>query len=423
MKPMPLRLFFFLLILLGSVAGGAGVRAQETTAETNAETTVAATVNDSAITNVDVADRAALLFLSSGLPRTPQNITRVKERALRTLIDEKLEVQEAQHDELDVEKADVDRALAMVAKQNNLAPEQLDGFFSAKGVPKQTLIDQIKAALLWSKVIQRVLRPQVAVGDDEVAAALERIKANEGKTEYLLSEIYLSLDNPADEDKIRQLAEDIVKRLGEGASFTALAQQFSQGSTAVQGGDLGWIQPGQLQGELDRAARDLKPNQISLPIRMADGFHIIGKREERVITAQDESHAEFFMKQAALPLHGRSLEQARDEVEAFKKTINSCTALATHADEFPSWKVSNLGSKHLAELPPWLATLAKTQPLGKPGAAMQQKDYALLLYVCERNDSNSSHDLIQNQIGNEKLDLQARRLLRDLRRAAAIEIK
>lgn len=412
---MPMNFLYRLVLLLAFLLFCPALRAQEAR--------VVATVNDEAITSNDVDDRSALIFLSSGLPPSEENKKRVADRVLKNLIDERLQMQEAKRNELDVDKEDVEHALATVAKQNNLEPSQLDAFFRSKGVSKQTLVDQVKSTLVWTKVIQRVLRPQVEVGDDEVAAALERIKANEGKTEYLLSEIFLSVDNPADDEKIRALGEDLVKRMAQGKPFSALAQQFSQGTGSINGGDLGWVQPGQLTGELDRAARGLQVGQVSLPIRMPDGYHIIGKRDERTISAVDEGAIEVFMKQASLPLHGRSLEQAKVDINAFTQSINSCNALTNRASEFPEWSVANLGSKRLGELPRWLAKMAKEQPTGKPGPALQKKDYALLLYVCERNESGSDRTAILNRLGNEKLELQARRLLRDLRRAAAVDVR
>jgi peptidyl-prolyl cis-trans isomerase SurA len=49
---------------------------------------------------------------------------------------------------------------------------------------------------------------KVEIGDDEIDAVIDRIRANAGKEEYLVSEIYLAVDNPKDEDQVRQLARE-----------------------------------------------------------------------------------------------------------------------------------------------------------------------------------------------------------------------
>lgn len=407
-----LRPFFFLLLLFFAPPLYAGSAAE-----------IIAVVNDEAITHGDVDDRVALMFFSAGSEPNEDIKKRIRERVLKSMIDERLQLQEAKRYDVDISGDDIDRALETVAKQNGIPRAQFEDMLKEKGVPKSTLVDQIKATLAWTKVIQRVLRPQVEVGEDEINATLERIKANEGKSEFLLSEIYLAVENPADEEKVKALATDLVERMKAGASFGSLAQQFSQGTGALNGGDLGWVQPGQLASDLDAAAQGLRAGQIAPPIRLADGYHIIGKRDERIISAVDKSAIEVRLKQASLPLQGRSLAQAKEDTEKFRSTINNCGTLSTRAEQFPEWTVADMGTKKLSELPRWLSIIAEKMPTNEASNVMEKKGYALVLYVCHRNDSGSDRATITNTIGNEKLELQARRLLRDLRRDAAIDIR
>ncbi|MBI3419374.1 MAG: peptidylprolyl isomerase [Proteobacteria bacterium] len=345
---------------------------------------LAAVVNDEAITQTDLNDRVAMVFLSSGLPQDVESRKRITARVLDSLIDEHLQMQEARRYGIEIDPADIDKALGNIAKQNNMTADQLTSFMQSRGVPKQTMVDQVKASLAWMRLAQRVLRPQVEVGDDEVKAALERIHVNEGKPEYAISEIFLAVNSPAEEDRVRELANKLVDRMRQGARFGVVAQQFSQGIGAINGGDLGWIQPGQLSGEMDRAVRTLAVGQISLPIRMPDGFHILGKREERLITATDPATTEVHLRQASLKLAGHAPPQAEAEIKRFVENMQNCQALA-RPESFPEW--------------------------------------SQVLYVCERNSSGTNHDALVNAIGIEKLELQAQRLLRDLRRSASIDMR
>jgi peptidyl-prolyl cis-trans isomerase SurA len=409
MTKMFLRFFAFLVCLAGPLLA--------------ADTGIVAVVNDDVITNTDVKDRMGLVFLSSGLDQDAESIRRVKERVLRNLIDEQLQMQESKHYDIDIENEEIDKAFEKVAGQNQMSATELHAYMRQRGVPEQTLENQIRAALSWSKVVQKVLRSQVEVGDDEVNAVLERIKANEGKPEYLMSEIFLPVENPTDDDKVRELAENLVERLKQGTSFAALAQQFSRGTGAINGGDLDWVQPGQMQGELDQAVRKLDVGQVSLPIRTTDGYYLLAKRKERVISATDPDAVQLKLKQASFPLNGQSLDSARVDIEKFRQAASSCSALATPASQFPQWKVQDLGIKRLVDLPPWLQNIVRNQSVDQPSSPLEASGYAILLYVCERNDSGANRSAIMNSLGNEKLDLQARRLLRDLRRAASIDIR
>ncbi len=380
-------------------------------------------VNDEAITNADVEDRMGLIFMSSGLERNEANSKSVRERVIKNLIEEKLQMQEAKHSGIDVSNAEVETAISSIAKQNRMTTDDMNAMMQRGGVPRQTLVDQIKATLLWTRVIQRKLRPQVEVGDDEVSAVLERIKANEGKPEYLMAEIFLNVDNPADEPKVQELAMSLIDRMKNGTPFNVIVQQFSKGTGALNGGDLGWIQPGQLGGELDKAAQAIAVGNVSPPIRMPDGFHILAKKQERIISAVDPRAIAVHMRQANFALQGRTLANAQPEIDRFRQNVASCSALTSRVGQYQDWSAADLGEKRIGELPPWLAKLAQTLPVNEPSSVMEKNGYAMLLYVCERNDSGADRSIILASLGNEKLELQARRLLRDLQRSASIEMR
>lgn len=71
-------------------------------------------------------------------------------------------------------------------------------------------------------------------------------------------------------------AEDILRKLAEGAAFEDLAKKFSTCSSAATGGDLGLISLGKADADFEEAALLLKPSEITKkPIRSRFGFHII----------------------------------------------------------------------------------------------------------------------------------------------------
>lgn len=102
-------------------------------------------VNDEAITNADVEDRMGLIFLSSGLERNEATSKSVRERVIKNLIEEKLQMQEAKHSGIDVTNAEVENAIATIAKQNRMTIDDMNAMMQHGGVQRQTLVDQIKA--------------------------------------------------------------------------------------------------------------------------------------------------------------------------------------------------------------------------------------------------------------------------------------
>src|ERR1051326_6663582 len=84
-----------------------------------------------------------------------------------------------------------------------------------------------------------------------------------------VAEIFLAVDNPAQDEEVRRLAERLSQQMRQGARFSAVAQQFSQSATAGVGGDIGWVRPDQLPPELSKAVTQLRPGELSPPIRVS----------------------------------------------------------------------------------------------------------------------------------------------------------
>ncbi|RDU99816.1 peptidylprolyl isomerase [Trinickia dinghuensis] len=80
----------------------------------------------------------------------------------------------------------------------------------------------------------------------------------------------------------RQKLLDIRQQIEAGGDFAQFARTYSQDGSASQGGDLGWISPGETVPEFERAMNDLKDNEISEPVRSEYGYHLIqvlGRRD------------------------------------------------------------------------------------------------------------------------------------------------
>jgi peptidyl-prolyl cis-trans isomerase SurA len=83
----------------------------------------------------------------------------------------------------------------------------------------------------------------------------------------------------------KQRMDSIKERLDNGGNFEELARQYSEDGTASKGGDLGWVNPGDLVPEFEKVMDGLTTNQISEPIKSRFGWHIIqvlGRRDQDV---------------------------------------------------------------------------------------------------------------------------------------------
>lgn len=393
------------------------------TPASNSGTSIAAVVNDSVITTTDLEQRLRLAILSSGLPDNAEVRAHLLPQILRGLVDEQLQSQEAKRLDLSVTKEEISQALEHIAHDNNIPGDMLQ-FISSHGASPEAMTAQIRSGLLWNKVVQRELRPRVDIGDDEIDAVIERVRADAGKEEYLVSEVLLTVDNPKDEEQVRQVAENLVQQLKGGANFAAIARQFSQGTGATQGGDIGWIQQGQLAPELNRALAAAGPGQVSDPIRTSNGFHILGVRDKRTIALSDQSKTTINLMQAFRPYAGGDKASIMQEAAHVRAAVKGCSTLDAALTKFPGWKAQKMGDMNPDKAPAWIADKVRSVATGGASDPLSTDKGAAILFVCGRNDSSTvDRDAVMHSIGTEKLELQARRLLRDLRRAAYMDIR
>lgn len=77
------------------------------------------------------------------------------------------------------------------------------------------------------------------------------------------------------DDKARAVLEGLRTRIEHGESFTELAKRYSEDASAPQGGDLGWLNPGETVPAFEQAMNALKDGQISEPIKSPFGWHLI----------------------------------------------------------------------------------------------------------------------------------------------------
>ncbi|HTR59681.1 MAG TPA: peptidylprolyl isomerase [Casimicrobiaceae bacterium] len=98
-------------------------------------------------------------------------------------------------------------------------------------------------------------------------------------------------------------------RLDTGAKFEDLAKLYSEDATAAKGGDLGWLNPGDVVPAFEDAMNRLAIKQVSAPVRTTFGWHLIEvlERRKQDVTADRER------VQAQLAIRQRKSDEAFDD--------------------------------------------------------------------------------------------------------------
>lgn len=391
---------------------------------------VAAVVNDEAVTARDIEARTRLVMLSSGLQDTPETRKRIMSQVVRRLIDERLQIQEAERLKITVSDADIAQGIATIEQRGKMGPGGFEKLLRANGVDLAAGRQQVRAEIAWIKVVRRKLLPNVKVSDEEIDAKLETIRGNLGQPEFLAAEIVLPVEQPGQEDEVKNLLERLVEQLRGGTPFSALAQQFSQSATAANGGDLGWVAPAMLDPDIAKALGGIETGQVAA-VRSSAGWHIVALKDKRIAgQGRDAAGVILDLAQIVMPLP-RDLPQ--DEIMRRVGELKAQTRAAKDCDEMESLGKSlrlpqsgRLGKVKAGDLPEQLRAVVLKLGEKSPSDPVPVPGGAAILMVCKRDTSDAalpSRDAVRARIEEERLDIQARRYLRDLRRAAFIELR
>jgi parvulin-like peptidyl-prolyl isomerase len=201
------------------------------------------------------------------------------------MIDSILIEQEAAKLGITVQDEEVTGTVKNILSQKNLTLDDFEKILEKEGMSLDAYKKEVKEQMTRSRVIRRELRSAIAVSDEEIGEYYTKHRAEyEGQTAVRLRQIVLFFPDNADEGmkgKIKTDMEAILKRLKSGEPFEKLASQFSQAPTARDGGDIGFVERGVMNPDMEQIAFSMEPGQISGIIESTTGLSIITVTEKR----------------------------------------------------------------------------------------------------------------------------------------------
>jgi peptidyl-prolyl cis-trans isomerase SurA len=394
---------------------------------------VAAIVNDEIISSYDLRQRMRLLVATSGVQPNADSLPQIEREALRSLVDEHLEMQEVRSVEqkqkdLKLEPTDkeLEDAETDMARQSGLTRTQLLTTLKTDEVDPATLRDQLRAHLSWERYIAARFRDNVEIGDNQVRAAFDRASAEAAQPQYLLGEIFIDAAQAGGRDQAMTGARQLIEQIQQGAPFSAVAHQFSGLPTAANGGDAGWVTGAQVPPEVEAVLEQMRPGQLSEPVAASDGVYIVQLRDKRAgaqATVVD-------LKQAAIRLapsaSAAEISAAEAKLEALRARIHGCETLESQAAKIPNVVAGDLGETEVKDLRPSFQEAAGKLKIGEVSAPIRTDAGLHLIAVCERHASGAraiTRASIEDRLRGEQYDMFARRFLRDLRNSATIETR
>ncbi|WP_454716417.1 peptidylprolyl isomerase [Caulobacter segnis] len=393
---------------------------------------VAAVINDEIVSSYDLMQRMRLLMATSGMQPTQENLPQIEQEALRSLVDEHLQMQELRRVEkqqkitiISTDK-EVDEQIGDIAQSNKMTAEQLQQSLVQQGIGLDTWRAQLRADSSWQSWIQGRYGSRLRIGEDQIKAYQRRLAESAAKPQYQISEVFLDASRVGGMEVAVNGATQLIGQMQQGAPFAAVARQFSGSATAANGGDVGWVNQGEMPTEVDAALEQLRPGQLSKPIQVKDGVYIIYLRDKRA----GSKTAIVDLKQVAAPLAADATQAQVDAATKLltdlKPKISSCQTLETAAGKVDGLVAGDLGEAEITDLAPAFQEAANKLDVGQISDPIRTDAGMHLIAVCGKRQGGANapnHDQIENRLRGQQLALIAKRYLRDLRNQATIETR
>ncbi len=240
---------------------------------------IIAVVNSEVITALQLRDRVAQAtrqLQRQGTELPPADV--LERQLLERLIVERAQLQMANETSLRVDDAMLERAIARIAENNRLNPTELRAALERDGVSWSRFRNEIRTEIVLTRLREREVDNRIVVTEAEIENFLSTNPDAFSGAEYELAHILLRAPEgatPEQIERLRERAEQAMRRLRSGEDFARVAAEMSDAPDAISGGNLGWRERDRLPPLYADAARELQPGQSSPVLRSAAGLHIV----------------------------------------------------------------------------------------------------------------------------------------------------
>lgn len=382
---------------------------------------IAAVVNSDIITSHDLRQRVLFMLATTGVDRNEETLRRIQAQALRNLVDEHLQMQEAEKFELSIDDAEVNQNVGRLIGRNGLDPQDVVQRLADVGVSIETLRDQVRSEIAWQRIVNGLFGQRIRISDTVIDETLNRISATADEPSYRMAEIYIEAsEDIGGPDGALDGAKAMITQLAGGAPFALLAQQFSSASSAASGGDMGFVKAGDVRPEIAAVIPELDDGEVSEPIIVPGGVYVVAIIERQI------SENDTLYKLSQFTATADDFETASARLEALRESISGCDSLKTLADDNDDITTISMGELKASEMGEAMVEMLVDTSVGEMSVPLERPTGASGIVVCERELTGSqipTRDAIEDRLMDTQLAQASRRHLRDLRRKAAISVR
>jgi peptidyl-prolyl cis-trans isomerase SurA len=255
-------------------------------------------VNSDAITMFELEEGEAYsVYETKQAPSTDEERAALREKTLASIIEKRLQLQQAEREKIVVDDAEMKEQLDDIQKRLGAKNEvEFEQMVKAQGLTLDGVKKRLREQLLVERIKRRKVNLRISVTEEDID---QYLNTNREKLETGLSfearHILFVPTAGAGEDgwqASRRRAEDVYTRVMGGEEFGELAREFSDDTaTAKNGGRLGVLKRGELSPDIEKAILRLSPGEHSPPFRSEVGYHLFELESKETLAGEQLAQA------------------------------------------------------------------------------------------------------------------------------------
>jgi peptidyl-prolyl cis-trans isomerase SurA len=360
----------------------------------------------------------------------------LRRQLLDALIDERVQLTYARESGQRVDDAELDRAVANVAVQNQVTMAQLRERLRRDGIDYARFRANVRDQLMTERVREREVQGRIRVTDAEVESYLDQRRvASGGAAEYNIAQILVTVPDGAslgETAQRRARVEAAVARVRAGEAFEVVAREMSEDPNRAEGGTLGMRAAQRLPDVFVEAVRALKPGDLATEVlRTGAGFHVlklIDRRDAGGFTIQQTRARHILLRpsaQLSQEAAARRLVTMRQQIERGVRTFEQLAR--ENSEDGSAVQGGDLGWAAPGVFVPEFEEAMNGLPINGMSEPVVSRFGVHLIQVTERRqatlDAKQQREQARNALREQKYEEAYLEWVRELRARAYVEMR
>ncbi len=237
-------------------------------------------VGNKAITLSDVVNEVKIILILNNQSYSDEIRDQLRAAAVKALIKrniKKIEIEKYGLSKFSIK--DFNSEIERLANRLNMDVETLKNICISNGLDFDLVKNQVEIELLWNTLIFQLYKNRLSINETEINEQLTAIQNKKELEEYLISELIVK---PKESENLEQIIDELKKKI-ETEGFEKVAMDLSLAETAMQGGDLGWVNENSISKRFKSKIINTQIGKTSEPIILPEGILIFQVRDKRKI--------------------------------------------------------------------------------------------------------------------------------------------